>query len=47
MVCGPQAVHKGRNTTMQQQSAHPKRPLGRRIQARVMRVVNVPMRVLL
>jgi hypothetical protein len=32
---------------MQQQSVHPKRPLGRRIQARVMRVVNVPMRVLL
>lgn len=32
---------------MHQQSAHPKRPLGRRIQARVMRVVNVPMRVLL
>jgi hypothetical protein len=28
-------------------SARPKRPLGRRIQARVMAVVNVPMRVLL
>jgi hypothetical protein len=28
-------------------SAHPKRPLSRQIQARVMAVVNVPMRVLL
>jgi hypothetical protein len=28
-------------------SEHPKRPLGRRIQARVMGVINVPMRVLL
>jgi len=32
---------------MNQRSEHPNRPLGRRIQARIMRVVNVPMRVLL
>src|SRR5438132_1549737 len=36
-----------RNMTMTQPSAGSKRPLSRRIQARVMRVVNVPMRMLL